>query len=250
MTFKHTLIALGLAAGAMGAAPAAFAQAHATLGPWTYQLIDLNPNDDSTPVFTFTESSRSGAVKVFDTSGGEPAASASITSGGTASASFNGTATATSLPESISASVDMTNGSGSAVADVDYSFSLSGNTLLILSVPATVGGGFHNFAGEGDAIARLSGAWVTDTSPHTPYLTFESSLNSPGLIGGGSATLSGAVNTEDPVFGHLYLHASAAGRSGISPVPEPASVAMLVAGLALLGGAARRRGRTTPAPRG
>jgi len=251
MTFKHTLLAAGLAAGAMAAAPAAFAQAFATFGPLTYEVIDLKPDDGITPTFSLTESSRSGSVSVFDNFNfeGPPAASASITSGGTATANFQGTATATSLPESVSANVDMINGSGTALAEADYTFQLAPNARLIFTSPATVGGGFHFLAGDGHAVATLSGSWFMGFDPHIPFGDFDTSLNSPGLIGGGSATLSGVVNSsEEAVFGHVHLRTSASGER-VSLVPEPASVAMLVAGLGLMGGVAQRRRRAGPRPR-
>lgn len=246
MTPKHvTPLALACAfAGATLAAPALAqsASASASLSGFTYQLIDLDAADGIAPqVSFFDEKYATRAEHSFYQPGhvqsGKQPGSVAIDSG-----YAQASATIAAASSSVTAQYSSALGYNQvwAQANREVRFTLSPNTGIMFSALA-------NAAIEADtpitgwASARISG-WVEQAIGLNSGIYFSDLLtrregeldyNLSAFGYAGSAGGNGYVEfSSDLMLSHF---------NPTSPVPEPAGAAMLLAGLALVGGAGLRR---------
>lgn len=248
---KH-LMSLGLCALAAACAPA-FAQSapapavlSSELTQLRYQLIDLNPNDGILPEITFDASSfqaslgyrAPGAEERFDS-----------TSSGVAERDWVGAKLRFAVAEdalSASIAVGETTPLGTTLhagGTLHRSFSLTPYTGVIWT--AAVGLAGDQAYAFGQQSATLAGQLIDDVADTFDERQTFSAGASVGLPWNGSET--------DSLSGYLYSDGRA--RKGFvdfavnnwiyvtSPVPEPATYGMFLAGIALLGMRLRRQRR-------
>jgi hypothetical protein len=243
------LAAIGIAAAAATALPAsAQSTASASVGNLSIQLIDLAPGDGIAPSLTFTGTSTAFAsatiyldptftdVAIQDMQIGDDNILAHASTA-------SGVADAFASTLSVTASTNMFSNSGSSLSQSTMDFILTPNTRAIFTITASVDA-LPDFTegGLGDAFASavLYGEVVNDSSRGAT--NFSSAMSS--TLFGENRTLSAVIDSQGvEATGWLGLQAIAESASLASPVPEPATVGMLVAGLGVLSGAARRRKR-------
>jgi hypothetical protein len=248
MKLQRGVAAIGFAAAALTAAGPASAQstASAFVGNLSYQLIDLAPDDGIDPYLTFTGSTTTFAhaslysdttfTNVIDDSqsSGADFSTANVSNP-------NGTADSSASPDAVIANTSITGNSGWTLAQGISDFILSPNTRLIFTVTASVDAEpdfTENGLGYAFAGALLYGEVANDSSDGTT--SFSSGTFS--LFLREDRTLSAVVDSQAfETVGWVGIQAQAESLSLASPVPEPASVGMLAAGLGLLSGLARRR---------
>ncbi len=251
---------LGLVAGAMSFSTqaAGVASASASISGFTYQLIDLNPNDGITPSLTFSDGWR-----------GASSSSNSFTEdriygeGGTGVGNVNGSASTAAAAGAVASSAQTIlpneyrygfNSDTSYVRD----FTLSAGTLVIFSANASVSASLAPAdVMQTAATARLFGELRSDNF-NTPFgyrSSFDGYVNSVNQ-GRSDLVLLGSLHSLNRTsFGSIGMGTATQAHWFDSPpdlpravraVPEPASYAMLFAGLGLVGVAARRRRGAAP----
>jgi hypothetical protein len=247
MNLKSALTAGALAACAALATGTASAQqtATASLNNFHYQLIDLNTSDGITPYISFSagSSAHAGAYLFDNFDQTFPAVTQDVlfSHGEVFTSNANGAAHAFSFADQVHSDVQIGYLSGLAESFTLQGFTLSPNTLLVFSADASVESSFNRGEGVGYAMAQLSGGYsVSDTNS----VSFDSSLLSNPGEGLFSTTLSTAITSGNAeLTGWVNYSTEANAVSYVSAVPEPASLGMLVAGLGMLTGVARRRNR-------
>jgi hypothetical protein len=245
MNLKSALTAGALAACAALATGTAGAQqtATASLNNFQYHLIDLNLSDGITPYISFGpgSSAHAGAYLFDNFDQTFPAVTQDVlfSHGEVLATNANGTAHAFSFADQVHSDVQIDYLSGLARSFTTQGFTLSPNTLLVFSADASVESSFGREAGAGYAMAQLSGGYnVSDTNT----ANFLSSLLSNPGEGLDTATLSTAITSGNAeLTGWVEYSTEANAVSYVSPIPEPASLGMLVAGLGVLTGFARNR---------
>lgn len=263
----------------LASAPAfAASSASASIGPLSFQLIDLNPLDGVTPWITFASTGYDNFIYVqaqrsdltlsdySELGGASPWATASLTASAgaaQAAASIAGTGVAHGSTLLASGSIGdfqaaagnyaLFNTAARAPYYTSNAFTLSANTLLVISGTANVTASAVGFLGFGANSAAanveltVSGAGgggggyqiaadfisVSDST----YLGNESF----NLATGRTLAVSFLNLTNGSLNGDLQLSVSAGGVSHANPVPEPETYALMLAGLALIGKLVRRR---------
>lgn len=233
MKFRNLLVTGGLAALATGFAPAAYAQStvSTSLTGFSYQLIDLDLNDDIAASLTMSPASIWTAAAAYTPSYGSPILSDIITEAGTASISAalghaSGTYDATGVYSSATSTWMTHYIAGNSI--VSWDFVLSANTSVVFTAIGSVnaiGLGAH---GDASIFADgIPGGYVQDdilqnsaSETRQLSLSFSSSLDG----------LSGKIGT-----------AASSGVEILEAVPEPETYAMFMAGLGLIGACVRRR---------
>lgn len=250
-----------------------------TLGQFSYTLTNLDPNDGITPSITFLPAPTTGAsagagMLLFEYSAGkmsqspyvdgagkQPVSADYVAQGLSIGGSLNGTVSLDTASLSLHASADQSSGQEvSAWATANsrrVDFILSPNTALTVqanvhfSGAITAGGDLNRLDMDGDI-------WLTgedaNGDPVSQYFTTDTGfLSGPTPAFDRIASLVGSYSNASAASfdGSLLLYAtvdalsvpSATTSPGLpAPVPEPANLAMLAAGLPLLL-ALRRRAR-------
>lgn len=260
-------LAVGLAAG-----PAhALSEASAELVDLSYTLIDDNPFDLIAPTITFASGVNSQAF----VQGNRPAVSnAAVNSTTQGSGAFGTTSASVGNAYFLASSAITGSGtpegpttllaSGHASAGGEYNvitsvpgpsalglFTLSAGTTVIftatgrVSTSLTGGNGFER--AEGQAYLGISDLTYANFVEDYRYLNVTSPALGGGQFGAAGQSAQGLLSVSFSNFdsmdqqGMLFASTSVYGFSNVTPVPEPGSLALLLAGLALVGPAARRR---------
>lgn len=209
----------------------------ASLTGFSYQLIDLDLNDGIAASLTLTPDFTWVAARGYQGSSGSPDPSDMLYEKGSTSVSGTfGSASAIYNDSGLYAS--QTGGSlgyrMAADAMQTWSFVLSANTTVIFTADASVVG--SSVTGYAYANAGIFASNFSESDTYLQDQLLQDSSSESRLV---SITFSSSQNALSGTVG-----ATAGGSTelfSVSPVPEPSSNAMLVAGLALAGVCARRR---------
>jgi hypothetical protein len=239
-TSHHAAIATLLSAAMLGASPGALAQLSATssFDSFSYQLVDLNACDGIDPGVSFLDSSVNGWALLRDING---AVRESVQDGSrderpvqvridTGDAYLAGDAT----PTSASSLVTIEGGIGDTNTDGFLGFVLAPYTQVTFTVDARATASAASSPNYAFATVAVNGTVTDEEGDHI--------LDTDGLSSylASSDTLSVTLRSAG-VARMGTLEFATAAHALLQPVPEPASMAMLVAGLAVVGGYARRR---------
>lgn len=250
-TTAKLLAALAMAGVAAGAQ--ASVSASANLGTLSVQIIDINPLDGITPTLSFSDGWVSSYVHGsdhYDYQYNDLATGAS-----TAFSAANGSVSSSANSNGLSSAGNIVTGT----SDFHYSsqhaykhmnFSLTGPAAVIFTAPYSLSAttpvsnydptwGYNNAsssvvmngsASSGSASMSFydsQSAWVSG------YYDYPHTDSKQGYLRGGF------VSTGDSTAGTVYFDASSYQQT--APVPEPSEYLMLLAGLGVVGYAAKRR---------
>jgi hypothetical protein len=239
-TSHHAAIATLLSAAMLGASPGASAQLSATssFDSFAYQLVDLNACDGIDPGVSFLDSSVNGWALLRDING---AVRESVQDGSrdehpvqvridTGDAYLAGDAT----PTSASSLVTIESGIADTETDGFLGFVLAPYTQVTFTIDARATASAASSPNYAFATVAVNGTVTDEEGNHI--------IETDGLSSylASSDTLSVTLRSAD-VARMGTLEFATAAHALLQPVPEPAPMAMLVAGLAVVGGYARRR---------
>jgi hypothetical protein len=239
-----TLKKFAAAACLLLASTPVFAQSAAfgSINHFSYQLIDLAPDDGITPWITVTPRGAFAEVGLFDNPVFDPSGlihEERYTTGTVELSDQDGSVTATSGVDFTSASTNLAFNSGYADAVTAFDFTLSPNTRVIFSGYATVDANVLPDNGSAYAESGLFGGIFLPSGAEESFsgdLSVFNGVDARTVFGGGD---SGA----DVTTGWVQMQSVTQAASFALPVPEPASAGMLAAGLLLLAGVGRQQGR-------
>lgn len=207
----------------------------ATLSGFTYTLIDLDPNDGITPSLTLTNPDYWIATAGYPDMTGYPDPVDIITAPGTAHvATATGSSTSSYDGRAVSAITTVSGQSPrfSADAIVQWNFALTPHTAAVIM-------GYGSLAATSTADAAMDGSAQLFAAYQSTYLD-DTIYAYQGA--NQSKVLNVTFSTGDTELdGRLGLSVSAAGQSFAAPVPEPETYAMMIAGLAVVAYARRRK---------
>lgn len=221
---------------------AAQANSSASISDFGYELVDLAPDDGVAPSMSLTPTRIVGESILYLQTFSIPLAEASTSTFGALSVdNAYGSASATLAPDyAASSTADAQAYSSRAGTWVELDFVLSPNTRVIFSANGSVNALPAN--GYSSTEASLNGEITTPFISHGTR--FGASVYS--MLGEESRLLSAVANSDaEELAGTMSIRTGAWAESYVPPIPEPGQAAMLLAGLALVGGAglqARRRG--------
>jgi hypothetical protein len=249
--------ALAVAAVMVPLPSLAIVSSTATMSNLHFTLVDLDTTDGTTPSLVFSSAGRSSlsqtldggtAVLTYGSSGFAPISNSISNGSASVSASVSG-----GNPYALEAS-----GQASAAGhgyrvygyapDVNKGFTLSPHTRLTVkadaSLTASMGAGDSGFAAAYMTLAIYD---PLNPPPGSPYTVQDAAFAS---LTGGSASTSRALQIvfenlgSTPIEHNFYAYVQADGAlTAVSAVPEPAALAMMLAGWGALAARARRHRR-------
>jgi hypothetical protein len=208
------------------------AQGSATIDNFSYQLIDLTPNDGATPWITLGPVGVYTMAALYDNGFDQAATVAEHKDAAGTSAAVNrtGTALGTSVDGFGKSFLDLGAYAGRAFSANYIDFVLAPNTLALFFATGSASLNFD--LGEAGMAAMVSLKGKVDSAAYPNGLTFSSVIN---LVNPDEASFPLTISLSSgagEVGGRLSLETTVEGQ--ITPVPEPAAAAMLLAGLGLL----------------
>jgi PEP-CTERM motif len=239
---KNNLKRAALLAGALAATvalpAAAQSSASASIEHFGFHLVDLNPNDCIVPSIRFGPGLSYSVTSITDLNGNLVQQVRTDSFGPVGFNSMFGSGTGFTDAHTAKSSLDVLSGSGYANAVNAFYFVLSANTRVDFTADGLASSYFSASTGNSFAQALMTGS-LKDS--YGNLLTgADTDLNARGSTTAGPMFLS--LSTQGTALsGSLILKIETNGSSMISPVPEPASYAMLAVGASLLAGLARRR---------
>lgn len=242
------LAAFAMVLTAAPPAHAAVAQGAASISNLRYTLTDLDPNDGMSPGLAFVPVygsiwgtlSFSGSNVYEDNDYIPPSIWGSWENGNNAiSSNVDGSGRLEDTVFSVSHRSDTV--ATEAHAFIDFWFSLAPGTRITFYSDYALSASGFNPDGRARAITRFDGRlsefWTGESR------SFFRSAGDESLELNGTASLSWDNIGPEPWEGILNLHTYGYSVGSAVPVPEPASYAMLAAGLGLMGFLARQRTR-------
>ena len=216
------------------------ASANASLTQLNFQLVDLDLNDGITPAMTIT-AMQTKSQSFYGTLYAAIEDNTIYTAGSSSVSRPFGQATASGGADPWTSAASYTDAAPENVYFKSYKlyqihFTLTPSTSLLVTADASLGA--SDAGGGSEASSRaLMGGWLNADVLYNflgdGTYAYDTSL---------SRTLGGRMESgAQAVTGGLYLVTE--GVVQLAPVPEPASVAMLLAGLAVVGAGAWRRRR-------
>lgn len=266
------LSTFAIASSAAHASPAASVSS-ASLTNFSYQLVDLNTFDNLAPSITFNLYSTGNVSSLIDTSAQQnryatatllntdalintsrtlsttnTAASGSTTAGTGAYGLINSSAYASGSAIGASSALDGSNSyqSKSFITSFLSSYTVSAFTGVVFYANANVQASASNLPAHADPATNFASASASLELSGPGQTAFNGKMAyADSATGNGADSGRIAVSyfnfTNLSQEGHLRAYASTEGSVSVAAVPEPESYAMLLAGLGLMAGIARRR---------
>ncbi|HEX8613948.1 MAG TPA: PEP-CTERM sorting domain-containing protein [Telluria sp.] len=241
---KLSFIALAALAAVLAPAHAATSKATASIDNFRYELVDLNLADGITPSITFTSHMMINAIYADGTQQSSGLGSPMWI--GNAFGSAEGTRTDTSLRSTAKINHLPTPDNANHAFTNEFShwasFTLSPNTQLIFTGVGTIAQELAGPVSYSKSYIRMH-AYLSDGYTYDRF-TKEYESNT----GSFSMNLYGSVSSnEQAIDGGFHLMTGAV-LTRTSPVPEPSTYGMLLAGTFMVGAMARRQRRAVARP--
>ena len=237
MKLNRLALSLALGFGAVFTGAAHAANSSTEIGNFNFELIDLDTTDNITPSFTFSlrEDSVHAAYNMSYRSVYNWSSTDEL---GDFSNTYHGAATLTTLGNNAVLSKTSTPVSGlsaNASGELYYDFTLSPNTQVNFSAWGKV-----TSAREGGRNAYGMASFI---GVSTTGQTFSKQLGTWGSPSNVEGWMHGAFRSDDEAASGFYLLRTQAYSEStfLPPIPEPETYGMLLAGLGVVGLAARRR---------
>jgi len=229
-------------AAAVTAAPAALAQnsASATLRNFTYELIDLTPDDDSLPSITFDGAFGFSQAVLYSIEGNLLGYGGTEVFGSGGFANNWGSGSGFVTNDAVGGQLKVYSGIGIAISENLVNFVLSPNTRVIFSALSDVAA----FYDPDTAAAYGSTAMLGELLDSNGGASLQFSSTMPLAYGHNSGMLSVTANSAGSyASGWISMQSETVVLSVAAPVPEPVSAALMLAGLGLVRAVARRHAR-------
>lgn len=215
--------------------------ASASIEHFGFHLTDLDPNDGVTPSITFGSGVSYAVTSISDLNGVLVNQMRTDAFGPVGFNTMYGSGKGFTDATTASASLSVASGSGYSNAVNAFYFVLSANTRIDFTADAIASSFFAASTGNAFAQALMTG--TLKDSHGNVVVGADTDFNTRGSMTTGPMLLS--MSTQDSALsGSLIMKIETNGMSSVSPVPEPASSAMLLAGAGVLAGLARRRSLT------
>ena len=237
---SRTLLAAASCATALCLAGPASAQQMLSVNfdLFKYQLVDLTPGDGIAPGISFYDSALTASAFSYDSPYGYGVPRTSITNTANSSISFTSHDSGSTLITGVSptdglALLYIRQGSANLTTSSLTGFTLAPNTQVTIEIRgilSELNGPGVNSSGSLTAIGRLY--------PNGGMTEYAKSLSTDAgeeygmlslVLGSGANAVNGSVEFRSELWAQ------------VTPVPEPATTAMLIGGLGLVGALARRR---------
>lgn len=241
--FKVGLVALASSAALLAAAPAAAqtTTSFAHLSGLNYDLIDMNLEDGITAAITFAKPSTYFQGYITDSTGTNLAqlGEGNILTASTASSAVSASIIGDNMVDATFSAGGATNNNEkyASLVRLAVSFTLTANTQVLFFANSSLGSSFDKST---DATATAGTYFdIVQTLPTSSVSSHIIDMN--GTLD--KELQAEFINASSASAQRILVAAAFAQGAGpsVSPVPEPETYAMLLAGLGLVGAAARRR---------